>query len=155
MPYVKPLAAPKPARRPYPSDLSDAEWLLLEPLLPQPRPRGQPRIHPRRELIDAILYALGEGIKWRALPHEFPAWPTVYAYFRDWQDDGTWKRLHDALLAADRETSGRTPEAMAATTAPSVRPGASRVPSGRSAAASAGRRSRCSASGTSRPEATG
>ena len=110
MPYIRPAGGPTPRRKAYPSDLSDAEWLLIEPLLPTRRTRGQPRIHAYRELVNGILYVLREGVRWRALPHEFPPWPTVYAYFRDWQDDGTWKRVHDALMAADRETSGRQAE---------------------------------------------
>jgi transposase len=84
--------------------------LLVEPLLPRRRTRGQSRVHSYRELINAILYVLREGVKWRALPHEFPPWPTVYAYIRDWQDDGTWKRVHDALRGADRELAGRDEE---------------------------------------------
>ena len=110
MPYVPPPKEPKPARRPYPSDLSGAEWLLIEPLLPTKRARGQPRIHGYRELIDAILYVLCEGIEWRALPHEYPPWPTVYHYFQAWQDDGTWKRVHDALRAAHRALADRDEE---------------------------------------------
>ncbi len=110
MPYVRPIGGPKPARRRYPSDLTDAEWLVVEPLLPRRRPRGQPRVHSYRDLLDGILYVLGEGARWRALPHDLPPWPTVYAYFRDWQDDGTWKRVHDALMAADRERAGRAEE---------------------------------------------
>lgn len=113
MPYIRPGKGPKPRRKAYPSDLTEAEWLLIEPLLPRRRTRGQPRIHSYRELLDGILYVLREGVKWRALPHDLPPWPTVYAYFRDWQDDGTWKRLHDALRGADRETSGRDAEASA------------------------------------------
>jgi putative transposase len=110
MPYILPRNGHKRARKAYPSDLSDAEWLLIEPLLPRRRTRGQPRIHSHRELLNGMLYVLREGVKWRALPHDLPPWPTVYAYFRDWQDDGTWKRVHDALRGADRETTGRQEE---------------------------------------------
>lgn len=110
MPYKKPSEAPKPERRAYPSDLTEAEWLLLEPLLPATRPRGQARIHSYRDLVDGMLYILRGGNAWRAIPHDLPPWQTVYSYFRDWQDDGTWRRVHDALMAADRETSGREAE---------------------------------------------
>lgn len=72
--------------------------------------RGQARIHSRREVLNALRYVLKEGIIWLALSHDLPPWPTVYAYFRDWQDDGTWKRIRDALRGADRERSGRDPE---------------------------------------------
>ena len=142
MPYVKPSAVAKPPRRAYPSDLTDAEWLLIAPLLPATRPRGQERLHSYRDILDGMLYILRGGNAWRAMPHDLPPWPTVYAYFRDWQDDGTWKRVHDALMAAERETSGREPEpsagcidsqtarttekgGTAATTAPSAWSGAS------------------------------
>jgi len=110
MPYIRPKKGPKRVRQAYPSDLTDAEWLLLEPLMPVKRPRGQERIHSYRELLNGMWYVLREGVKWRALPHDLPPWPTVYAYFRDWQDDGTWKRIHDTLMRADRETSGRNEE---------------------------------------------
>lgn len=107
MPHIRPMDGPKPARKAYPSDLSDAEWWGVEPLLSKKTPRGQERIHSYRELLNGIVYVLREGVKWRALPHDLPPWPTVYAYFRDWQDDGTWKRLHDALRGADRVRAGR------------------------------------------------
>ena len=110
MPYVRPEEARKVVRRPYPSDQTDEEWLVVEPLLPVKRPRGQRRIHSYRELIDGMLYLLREGVSWRALPRDLPPWQTVYSYWQAWQDDGTWKRLHDALMAADRETPGREPE---------------------------------------------
>jgi len=101
---------PKPARKRYPSDLTDAEWAVLEPMMPVTRPRGQERIHSYRDIIDAILYVLRGGIAWRALPGDMPPWQTVYSYFRDWSMDGTWKRIHDALCAADRRRAGRDPE---------------------------------------------
>lgn len=110
MPYVKPLTEPHPPRPPYPSDLTDAEWEVLAPLLPNPKPRGQPRIHPLREIIDAVLYVLRGGIAWRALPHDFPPWPTIWTYFRNWRSDGTWQKIHDALRQQVREAMGRNPE---------------------------------------------
>ena len=110
MPYVRPPSEPKPPRKRYPSDLTDAEWLLIEPLLPVTRPRGQARVHGYRDLIDAIFYQLRNACRWDALPGDLPPAGTVYAYFRDWQVDGTWKRIHDELMAADRELDGREPE---------------------------------------------
>jgi len=94
-------------RRPYPSDLSDAEWALLDPLLPAARSGGRPRKHPTRELVDAMLYVLRGGIAWRALPHEFPPWQSVYHYFRAWRRDGTWERLNDAVRERERVRQGR------------------------------------------------
>jgi putative transposase len=94
-------------RRRYPSDLSDAEWAVLAPLLPTARPGGRPRKHPTRELVDAMLYVLRGGIAWRALPHEFPPWQSVYHYFRAWRRDGTWERLNDTLRKRERVRQGR------------------------------------------------
>lgn len=96
------------AHRPYPSDLSDAEWALLEPLLPDARPGGRPRAHPTRALVDGMLYVLRGGIAWRALPHEYPPWQTVYYYFRRWQEDGTWERVNAELRGLVRQRAGRS-----------------------------------------------
>jgi transposase len=114
MPYVKPSADPKPSRRPYPSDLSDAEWEVIEPLLPTSKERGQQRIHPRREILNAIRYVLRGGIAWRAVPHDLPPWATVWSYFRQWRDDDTWKQIHDALHRQVRQAAGREPAPSAA-----------------------------------------
>ena len=102
--------APLPPRRAYPSDLSDEQWARIAPLLPRGRTRGQPRIWPLREIVDAIMYVLHNGCVWRALPHEYPPWPTVWTYFRRWRDDGTWQRVHDALHRQVRVAQGRDPE---------------------------------------------
>lgn len=95
-------------RRRYPSDLTDAQWAKLEPLLPPVRPGGRPRGHPVREVIDALRYVLRGGIAWRALPHDYPPWQTVYHYFRTWRLDGTWEQLNDELRGLVRERAGRT-----------------------------------------------
>jgi putative transposase len=94
-------------RRRYPSDLTDAQWTRLEPLLPGVRPGGRPRAHPLREVVDALRYVLRGGIAWRALPHDYPPWQTVYHYFRMWRLDGTWERLNDELRELVRERAGR------------------------------------------------
>ncbi len=102
------------ARRPYPSDLTDAQWARMEPLLPPVRPGGRPRAHPTREVIDAMRYVLRGGIAWRAVPHEYPPWQTVYHYFRAWRLDGTWERLNDELRELVRERAGRHAQPTAA-----------------------------------------
>jgi integrase len=84
-------------RKPYPTDLSDAEWSCLEEHLPAPQNYGRPRVHSWREILNAIFYIVRGGCPWRLLPHEFPPWKTVYHYFRSWRLDGTWERLHRAL----------------------------------------------------------
>jgi putative transposase len=94
-------------RRPYPSDMSDAQWAYLEPLLPAVRPGGRPRAHPLREIVDALRYVLRTGCQWRALPHEYPPWQTVYHYFRAWRIDGTWERLNDEVREEVRARAGR------------------------------------------------
>ena len=77
-------------RKPYPSDLKDAEWAVLEPLLPPKKPLGSRREVELREVVNALMYVADNGIKWRALPHDFPAWETVYGYFRRWTHSGVW-----------------------------------------------------------------
>ena len=100
-------------RRAYPSDLSDAQWAELSPLLPPDKPRGHPRTVDLREVVNGILYVLRGGIPWRMLPHDLPPWGTVWWYFRQWRIDGTWERVEEALRPAVREAEGRaaTPSA--------------------------------------------
>jgi len=73
-----------PARRRYDTDLSDAQWEVLAPLIPDARSGGRPRKATSRELVDAILYFLRAGVAWRLLPHDLPPWQTVYYYLRRW-----------------------------------------------------------------------
>ena len=82
------------SRRSYPTDLSDEQWTILKPLVPEAKPGGRPRTHQRRELLeDAIFfYVVRGGCAWRLLPHDFPPWHTAYHYFRLWRIDGTWER---------------------------------------------------------------
>jgi transposase len=68
-----------------PSDLTDAQWALIELLLPAPNTRGRPEKHPRRDIVDAILYVVRTGCAWRQLPLDFPPWQTVYWYFTRWR----------------------------------------------------------------------
>ncbi|MBW8271526.1 IS5 family transposase [Caldovatus aquaticus] len=94
-------------RRPYPTDLTDAQWAAIAELVPQARPGGRPRRASSRELVNAILYVLRGGMAWRLLPHDFPPWQTVYYYLRRWQAEGVWERIHHAVLLADRARAGR------------------------------------------------
>src|SRR4051812_47717614 len=103
-----------PTRRRYPTDLTDAQWALLEPLVPAVLPGGRPAKHARREIVDAMLYVLRGGISWRSLPHEYPPWQTVYDYFRRWRDDGTWERITATLRERVRVRLGREPTPSAA-----------------------------------------
>lgn len=97
---------------PYPSDLTDAQWALIAPLVAV-RPGGRPPIHSRRRIVDAILYVNRTGCSWRQLPHDFPPWDTVYWYFKTWNEAGVTDRIHDALRAAVRDGDGRDPMASA------------------------------------------
>jgi putative transposase len=95
----------------YLTDLSDAEWGVVRPLLPGPHSaRGRPRRHSLRTILNAIFYALRSGCAWRLLPKELPAWQTVYHYFRAWRLDGTWERLHTLLRERLRVRLGRDPQ---------------------------------------------
>lgn len=104
------------ARELYPSDLTDEQWNLLEPLLPPPRADclGRPREVDLREVVNAILYVNRSGCQWDMLPHDLPAKSTVYDYFAQWRDDGTWQKLIDALRTQVRVTAGRQPTPSAA-----------------------------------------
>jgi putative transposase len=94
-------------RKPYPSDLTDAQWQLIALLLPASRPGGRPRKTDVREVVNAIFYLNREGCTWRALPHDFPAWRTVYEYFAAWKADGTWDAVNGALRRRLRVQQGR------------------------------------------------
>jgi putative transposase len=97
-------------RRAYQTDLSDAEWSYVEPYLPTPRAPGRPRVHPLREILNAIFYIVRSGCGWRLLPHDFPPWKTIHHYFRTWRIDGTWEKLHAALRERVRVRMGRDPQ---------------------------------------------
>ena len=87
-------------RKPYPTDLTDAQWERLEPLLPRPksgtRKGGRPATD-RREVVNAIFYHLRGGASWALLPHDFPHHKTVFHYFARWRESGLWGRIHDRL----------------------------------------------------------
>jgi putative transposase len=107
-------AAVTTARRRYPTDLTDAEWQLLAPLIPAPKPGGRPPIHDRRELVNAMAYWVRAGCAWRLLPHDLPPWQTVYHYFRCWRLEGLWEEVHSVLRTQERVRQGRRPTPSAA-----------------------------------------
>jgi transposase len=98
----------------YPSDLTEQEWAIVEPLIPPAKPGGRPRSVDMRKVLNAIFYVDRTGGQWRALPHDFPPWSTVWSYFRRFRDDGTWERLHTALRERVRVKQGREPTPSAA-----------------------------------------
>ena len=89
------------------SDLTDAEWAVLEPLLPAPSLVGRPPQWPMREIVNAIFYVLRGGIPWRMLPPCFPPRQTVYGWFAAWRDAGVWQSINHHLVMLDRERAGR------------------------------------------------
>lgn len=97
-----------------PSDLTDAEWTLLSPLIPPAREGGRPRTTELRDVLDAIFSVDRTGCQWRALPHDVPAWSPVWSSFRRWRDDGTGERIPTTLRERVRLTPGREPTPSAA-----------------------------------------
>ena len=97
----------------YASDLTDAEWLIVAPFMPERSRLGRPREVELRSVVNAILYILATGCQWRALPKDFPARSTVQGYFYRWRDDGTWHWINAALVKLVRQMVGRnvTPSA--------------------------------------------
>ena len=95
-------------RKPYPSDLTDDQWAIIEPLIPVNR-LGRPREVDMREVLNAIFYLNRSGCQWDMLPHDLPAKSTVYDYFAQWRDDGTWQGILDALRQQVRVAAGREP----------------------------------------------
>jgi transposase len=96
----------------YPSDTTDAQWAVIDALLPDPAwlagMGGRPEAHCRRRIVDAIFYLVDNGIKWRALPADLPPWSTVYNFFAGWEADGITQLLLDMLRERVRLTEGRT-----------------------------------------------
>lgn len=100
--------------RRYPTDMTDAQWAVVRPLLPVPGwllgRGGQPEAYCHRTMVDAVHYLVDNGTKWRALPVDFPPWGRVYAFFRRWRDHGLLPEFHDRLRGQVREKAGRDPE---------------------------------------------
>jgi putative transposase len=96
-------------RKPYPSDLTNAQWKLVAPAIPPVKAGGRPRKYDMREVVNALLYVNREGCSWRALPHDFPHWKTCYNFFRAFEADGTWDKLVTALRVEVRTKAGRDP----------------------------------------------
>ena len=101
-------------RKSYPSDLNDAEWQIIEPLIPPAKTGGRPREQDMREIVNAIFYLLRAGCSWRMLPHDFPPWQTVYYYFAQWRDEEIFRQMNDTLRARLRVDAGREEQPSAA-----------------------------------------
>jgi putative transposase len=110
------MAEEQDKRKAYPSDLTDAQWAILEPLLPAPRNTGggRPRAVDMREVLNTLLYLNRSGCQWEMLPHDLLPKSSVYDYFTQWRDDGTWAKILTALRKRVRQEAGREPTPSAA-----------------------------------------
>jgi putative transposase len=95
-------------RKPYPSDLTDEQWSLIESLIPV-NTTGRPRTNDMREVLNAIFYLNRSGCQWDMLPHDLPAKSTVYNHFAQWRDDGTWQKIMDVLRREVRKSVEKEP----------------------------------------------
>jgi putative transposase len=95
------------SRTAYSSDLTDAQWRKIEPLIPPAKPGGRPRTVNMREILNGIWYVLRSGCAWRLMPHDLPTWSTVYDYFRKFRLSGVWHLIHDILRNRVRQKDGR------------------------------------------------
>jgi putative transposase len=96
-------------RKPYKTDLTDAQWTIVKPLIPPAKPGGRPRATDMREVLDTLLYQARTGCQWELLPHDLLPKSTVWDYFHQWREDGTWQRILDALRVQVRTAEGRDP----------------------------------------------
>ena len=98
------------ARKPYPSDVTDAQWELIELMIPKPKPGGRSRSVEMREVVNAIFYLNRAGCQWDMLPHDLPPKSSVYEYFATWRDDGTWEAILTVLREGYRELAAKSQE---------------------------------------------
>jgi putative transposase len=100
-------------RKPYSTDLTDAQWALLEPFFPKidrlDHRNGRPRVYAYRQILNGIFYITRAGCAWSLMPHDLPPWLTCYGYFNRWSRNGFWQKMHAALREADRIRAGRDP----------------------------------------------
>ena len=108
------MEQPTLPRKAYSTDLTDAQWQLIEPLVPAAKAGGRPARYERREIVNALFYVTKNGCTWRNLPHDLPPWSLVHYYFWHWKRDGTWQTLHDQLRQQTRAKLGRDPQPTAA-----------------------------------------
>ena len=101
-------------RTSYPSDLTDEQWHVIQPLIPAALPGGRDRTVDLREVFNGILYLNRSGCAWRGLPHDFPPWGTVHYYYRRFRIDGSWSKIHDRLRERVRVAAGKKPTPSAA-----------------------------------------
>jgi putative transposase len=100
-------------RQPYPDDITDKEWVLIEPTLRNIEPSGRRPKYERREVMNAIFYLVRSGCSWRHLPHDFPPWNVVYTQFVRWRNRGVFEKMHDKVKETMRTFLGRNAKASA------------------------------------------
>lgn len=105
---------PSMSRTAYPSDLTDDQWVLIQPLNPPAKPGGRPRAVDMRAVVNGILYLARAGSSWRMLPHDLPPVGTLSDYYHQWRRAGVWRQIHDTLRGDVREAAGREREPSAA-----------------------------------------
>jgi putative transposase len=101
---------PMPDRRSYPTDLTDEQWALIEPFVRASHCGSQEVLHPRREVVNAIIHIKRTGAQWRYMPHDLPSWNLVFHYFTKWKKDRTWKKINDELRREVHEKDGNAQE---------------------------------------------
>jgi putative transposase len=101
-------------RKAYKTDITEAQWQILQPLIPAAKPGGHPRKANMREVVNGIFYVLRTGCGWEMLPHDLPPYSTVYYYFRRWQKTGVWQQMNNALRQRLRQQEGRNSQPSAA-----------------------------------------
>lgn len=109
-----PTRRSEPTGRRYPTDLTDTQWALVEPLRARRPGPGHPTVVDRRQVVNALLYMARTGCQWRMFPQDFPNWTTIRYYFDKWMHDGTWQRIHDRLREQGRRQAGHAAEPTAA-----------------------------------------
>ena len=92
------------------TNLTEAQWRIIQPFVCRPSRRGRPHLHSRREVIDTVQYVVRTGCQWRMLPHDFPKWRTVYEFYACWRDDGTWETMNAQLREQVRRRARRKSE---------------------------------------------
>ncbi|HYX38494.1 MAG TPA: transposase [Oligoflexus sp.] len=95
-------------RKPYQSDLNDAEWDVLKIFMPPEKFDGRPRTYQFREILNGIFYVVRTGCQWRQMPHDLPPWQTSYHYFREWKISGVWEKINDELRKIVRVDQKKT-----------------------------------------------
>ncbi len=101
-------------RKAYPTDLTDEQWAILAPMIPAEHSNCRPRQADMREVMNAMIYLVRTGCPWRNIPHDLPAWRTVYYYFSRWRKCGVWKKIHDRIherVREEKERKKKTPSA--------------------------------------------